>query len=189
MPEHPEVHARAGSRVLLVPGIGNSGPQHWQSRWEANDDSCTRVQQKDWDNPVCSDWVAALESAALRAGPQPLIAAHSLGCLAVAHWLARTSVSIAGALLVAMPDPQGALFPAQAAGFTPLPRKRLPCASIVVASTDDPYSPLSFARQYAGAWGSRFIDIGRAGHINADSGLGEWHEGQRLLRSLATEPA
>ncbi len=177
----------SGARVLLVPGIGNSGPQHWQSRWEAGNDTCVRVQQKDWENPVCGDWVEALESAAVRAGPAALIAAHSLGCLAVAHWLARTSVGIAGALLVAVPDPYGASFPAQAVGFTPPPHKRFPCASIVVASTDDPYSPLSFARQCAEAWGSRFVDIGRAGHINADSGLGEWSEGRRLLGSLASE--
>ena len=189
MPERRAIAGGARRDVLLVPGIGNSGPQHWQSRWEANDDTCIRVQQKDWDNPVCGDWVGALESAALRAGPEPLIAAHSLGCLTVAHWLAHTSVSIAGALLVAVPDPQGATFPAQAVGFAPLPRQQFPCVSILVASTDDPYSPLSFARQCAEAWGSRFIDIGRAGHINADSGLGEWHEGRRLLRSLATEQA
>ncbi len=188
MPEHRETHAGTRGRILLVPGIGNSGPQHWQSRWETEDDVCRRVQQKDWENPVCGDWVEALESAALRAGPAPVIAAHSLGCLAVAHWLARTSVRIAGALLVAVPDPHAASFPAQAMGFTPLPRKRFPCVSIVVASTDDPYSSVSFARQCAEAWGSRFVDIGRAGHINADSGLGEWSEGQRLLRSLPTEP-
>ena len=187
MPERRAIAGGARRDVLLVPGIGNSGPQHWQSRWEAQHDTWIRVRQNDWENPVCGDWVQALELAVLRAAPHLLIAAHSLGCLAVAHWLARTSLNIAGALLVAVPDPHGAIFPAQAVGFTPLPRKRFPCASIVVASTDDPYCDLEFVRQCAAAWGSRLVDIGPAGHINADSGLGDWSEGQRLLESLAAE--
>lgn len=101
--------------------------------------------------------------------------------------MARTAVTIAGALLVAVPDPEGASFPTQAVGFKPLPLRRLPCASIVVCSSDDPYGTVDFARQCAAAWGSRLVSIGRAGHINADSGLGDWSEGQRLLHSLAAE--
>ena len=34
------------------------------------------------------------------------------------------------------------------------------------------------------AWGAQFIDHGACGHINADSGLGDWPEGRALLRSL-----
>ena len=174
----------APNRVLLVPGIGNSGPTHWQSYWESEHDSYVRVQQSDWEHPVCADWVSALELDAQRAGPGTLIAAHSLGCLVVANWLAQTSIPVAGALLVAVPDPSGARFPSEAKGFTPVPFDPLPCPSIVVASSDDPYSDMAFATQCANAWGSRLINIGRAGHINAASGLGRWDEGQRLLRSL-----
>jgi hypothetical protein len=173
--------------VLLVPGIGNSGPAHWQSYWESAHDSYARVQQHDWEHPVCADWVSALELAAQRAAPGVLIAAHSLGCLVVAHWLARTSVRIAGALLVAVPDPRGANFPVEAKGFASVPRDPLPCPSIVVASSDDPYSDMAFATQCANAWGSRLINIGRAGHINAASGLGYWNEGERMLRSLLVD--
>lgn len=175
------------SRVLLVPGIGNSGPGHWQSHWESEHDAYVRVQQNDWDHPVCADWVSALELAAQRAAPGVLIAAHSLGCLVVANWLARTSVRIAGALLVAIPDPGRPSFPTEAQGFTHVPMDRLPCPSIVVASSDDPYNDIAFATQCAHAWGSRFINIGRAGHINAASGLGNWADGQRMLRSLPIE--
>ena len=187
MPEPRQTHDTARCRVLLVPGIGNSGPKHWQSRWESEHDSHVRVHQGDWENPVCADWVGALEVAARRAAPGVLIAAHSLGCLVVAHWLARAPVAIAGALLVAVPDPDRPSFPAQAVGFAPVPRKRLPCPSIVVASSDDPYSEVEFAQQCAAAWGSRLVNIGNAGHINAASGLGNWSEGHRMLRSLTAE--
>lgn len=184
MPEPRPNHGAAPRHVLLVPGIGDSGPAHWQSRWESEHESYVRVHQRDWENPVCAEWVAGLESAAQRAASNVLIAAHSLGCLAVAHWLARTSICIAGALLVAVPDPSRPSFPIQAKGFAPIPLHRLPCPSIVVTSSDDPYSTMEFAERCAAAWNSRLINIGHAGHINAASGLGRWDEGHRMLCSL-----
>jgi predicted alpha/beta hydrolase family esterase len=91
---------------------------------------------------------------------------------------------VAGALLVAVPDPSGAHFPQDASGFAPVPLTRLPFASIVVASSDDPYGGVPFSQSCASAWGSRWFDIGPRGHINADSGLGDWGEGRRWLASL-----
>ncbi|MGE8331334.1 MAG: RBBP9/YdeN family alpha/beta hydrolase, partial [Paraburkholderia nemoris] len=91
---------------------------------------------------------------------------------------------VAGALLVAVPDPSGAHFPQDASGFAPVPLVRLPFASIVVSSSDDPYGGVPFSQTCASAWGSRWIDIGPRGHINADSGLGDWDEGRRWLASL-----
>jgi len=170
--------------VLLVPGIGNSGPDHWQSRWQAASPDCHRVMQRDWDHPRCDEWSEALEQAVARAGTHARLVAHSLGCLLVAHWLQSTRCTIAGALLVAVPDPQSAAFPKEATGFAPVPRSRFTCPSIVVASQDDPYGTLDFARDCASAWGGRFMDIGRAGHINAASGLGDWRKGHELLALL-----
>ncbi len=170
--------------VLLVPGIGNSGPEHWQTCWEANYSNCRRVQQRNWDEPVCHDWLECLDGAIERAGPETLIAAHSLGCLLVAHWALRSPLRIKGALLVAVPDPNGPSFPGRASGFAPVPKGCLPMRSVVVASTDDPYADSDFARACAEDWGSRFACIGAAGHINAESGLGDWAEGHRLLEQL-----
>jgi uncharacterized protein len=184
MPESSRDLAEERCRVLLVPGIGNSGPEHWQSRWEQQHGSYLRVQQRDWDNPVCADWMEMLEAAVQRTGPDVLIAAHSLGCLLVAHWLARTGCTVRGAFLVAVPDPNGRNFPAQAMGFAPVPQGRLACPSIVVASTNDPYGDPEFVRDCAQRWGSELIDIGPAGHINAASGLGAWSEGHNLLQRL-----
>jgi predicted alpha/beta hydrolase family esterase len=125
-----------------------------------------------------------LDRAAREAGKDIVIAAHSLGALLVAHWLGTTAASVRGVLLVAVPDPDGAHFPAQAQGFAPLPRHRLNCPSIVVASTDDPYGGIPIAQECAQAWGSRLVNLGPRGHINAASGLGDWDEGHLLLRSL-----
>jgi uncharacterized protein len=174
------------SRVLIVPGLGNSGPTHWQSLWEAHE-GYHRVQQRDWDYPVCSEWMSCLDRAVREAPADVLIAAHSLGTLLVTHWLAGTKVRIGGALLVAVPDPEAPGFPPQARGFAPIAHLPLHCPSIVVASIDDPYGDSAFARQCAESWGSRLVNIGKAGHINAASGLGEWNEGHRLLESLRTQ--
>lgn len=177
-------------RVYVLPGYANSGPGHWQSHWEAADPAFVRVQMPDWEHAVRDAWCEALDAAVAAHADGPLLfAAHSLGCLTTAFWASRRAsraelAKVAGALLVAVPDPQSAAFPASACGYGDIPLQRLPFPTIVVASGDDPYGSADFAQRCAQAWGSRFIDIGPRGHINADSGLGDWKEGRRWLASL-----
>lgn len=172
-------------RILLVPGIYNSGPSHWQTLWEQGDETFVRVKFDDWAHPQCSNWVASLESTVRELGPSTVIVAHSLGCLAVAHWAAQQShAPIHAALLVCVPDPLGPNFPSDAAGFSHLPATAFNFPSTVVVSEDDPYSNLEHAQRYAQAWRSRVVNVGAKGHVNADSGLGEWTEGRALLQAL-----
>ena len=174
--------------TLILPGLGDSGPEHWQSYWEREDARCQRVVQAEWDRPRCSDWVSTL-SAALSAvrGPVVLVA-HSSSCALVAHWAALANASesarVRGALLVAPTDPEGANFPDGPTGFAPVPLITLPFQSIVVASTNDRYVRLGRARAYADAWGSHFVNVGRLGHINSASQLGNWPAGYALLTAL-----
>jgi serine hydrolase len=136
------------------------------------------------DHPVCSSWVAAIDAEVISAKQQLVVAAHSLGCLAFVHWAAQCQGNIHGALLVAAPDPSGPNFPSEAAGFSKPARLRLPCKSIVLSSQDDPYASPEYAKSCADAWGSTFVDIGRAGHINAASNLVHWPAGLKLLEGL-----
>lgn len=171
--------------ILIVPGIGNSGPGHWQSLWQARLPRAERLQVPDWDRVACDDWVAALARHVQALGADTTIVAHSLGCLTVAHWAARYGVKIRGALLVAVPDPAAAAFPTtETSGFTPVPTQRLPFPAIVVSSTNDPYGSIGYARGCAEQWGSPLVDIGPRGHVNADSGLGDWPAGLALLEQL-----
>ncbi|WP_144156706.1 RBBP9/YdeN family alpha/beta hydrolase [Paraburkholderia sp. BCC1885] len=178
-----------GQKVLVLPGYMNSGEGHWQTRWEALHTRFERVQMPDWDHPVRDEWCRTLD-AAVAASTGPLaFAAHSLGCLTVAFWAAQyaTSESLAkvtGALLVAPPDPAGPEFPPELSAYATVPMVALPFPSILVASTDDPYAGIPFARACATAWGSSWREIGARGHINADSGLGDWDEAQQWLASL-----
>ncbi len=179
--------------VYVLPGYGNSGPGHWQTRWEEADSSFVRVEMPDWEQAVCDAWCDALDAAvaAYQTEDGPLLlAAHSLGCLTAVHWAARRATpaqraKVAGALLVAVPDPAGAEFPSAALGYDAVPMAPLPFPTIVVASSDDPYGSIDHARRCAKAWGGRIVEIGARGHINADSGLGDWDEGRRWLLSLA----
>ena len=170
--------------MLILPGYGNSGPQHWQTLWQQSDPDFERVQQRDWDNPDCGEWCAALDAAAKRAGAGAVVVAHSIGCLVVAHWAAGAHAPIKAALLVAVPDPAGPAFPEEASGFSVTPVQPFAFASMVVTSTDDPYGTADHASRLANAWGSRVVNIGVRGHINADSGLGAWPDGYNLLTQL-----
>ncbi|UOR04055.1 alpha/beta fold hydrolase [Hymenobacter aerilatus] len=169
--------------ILTAPGLGGSGSAHWQTQWEQQY-SYQRVQQHDWDHPVCTDWVQALEAAIAAAGPQVVLVAHSLACATVAHWAATTRHQLQGVLFVAPADVDRPDFPPEVVGFAPMPLARLPFPSIVVASTNDQYVSLARAQQFAEAWGSRFVNMGALGHLNAESGLGLWPQGHQLLLEL-----
>lgn len=169
---------------LIVPGWKGSGPQHWQSRWQARLPRATRVEQDDWESPTRSAWVAALSEAIENASRPPLLIAHSLGCITVAHLPLAIRQHIAGALLVAPADVERDGAPAVLRDFAPVPTVPLPFPSIVVASTDDPYCSPARAQAFAANWGSDLVMAPDAGHLNEASGLGDWPEGLRLLTSL-----
>jgi predicted alpha/beta hydrolase family esterase len=172
--------------LLLIPGLWNSGPEHWQSYWERSLPNCRRVVQRDWETPRRTDWLETLDLAIAATRAPVVLAAHSLGCCLVAHWAAFTSSAsrVRGALLVAPSDPEAPDFPTGPTGFTPMPLRRLPFASVVAASDDDPRISLEGAARYARTWGSRFVNVGTRGHINGASGLGIWPEGLALLAQL-----
>lgn len=179
--------------TLILPGLFNSGPEHWQTHWERLDATCRRVEQTDWATPRCADWVAGLDAAIAGLTREAVLVAHSSACALVAHWAAAAPPAhlarVRGALLVAPSDPAGPRYPAGPEGFGPVPEQRLPFPSIVVASADDEYVTLERARAYAAAWRSRFVDAGAAGHLNGASGLGAWPAGYALLESLRAAPS
>jgi uncharacterized protein len=177
---------RQAPRVLLLPGWQNSGPGHWQSRWETLHGHL-RVEQADWDWPKRGDWMARLNEVILASEAPLLLAAHSLGCQLVAAWAAHSqhTARVRGALLVAPPDLERADMPPQLTGWRPIVRQRLPFCSQVVFSSDDPFCSAERVLVMASAWGATTQPAGARGHLNGDSGLGDWPEGLRLLQALA----
>ena len=172
-------------RVLILPGWQNSRPLHWQSRWQAAH-GFERVEQADWNWPRRGDWMARLDEALL-ADPTPaVLVAHSLGCQLVAAWAAHSQHThrVHAALLVAPPDTAREDMPPQLSTWRQIVTEPLPFPAHLVYSTDDPYCTADRALALAAAWGTRTTPIGARGHINGDSGLGDWPEGWALLQSV-----
>lgn len=164
-------------RTLVLPGWHGSGAEHWQTKWERLDANIVRVEQANWASPTWADWSSTLDAQLTE--PSVLVA-HSLGCLLAA----RARKNVVAALLVAPPHIDEV---PELASFATTSHERLPFPSIVVASVNDPYAELSFARSLADAWGSRFVVAGARGHLNAESMLGTWSDGRSLLRELRAE--
>ncbi|MEZ5834048.1 MAG: alpha/beta hydrolase [Dongiaceae bacterium] len=177
--------------VLIIPGLGGSGPDHWQSLWQARLPDARRVEQADWEKPDRADWIARLDQAVASSKQPPVLVAHSLSCALVACWAATHVRPVRAALLVAPADIESDTHtPAEAHVFRPLPMTCLPFPAIVVASRDDPYVAFERAQEMAKAWGAELVDIGDAGHINTASGYDEWPAGEQLLwRLQAGKPA
>ncbi|CAG2127051.1 hypothetical protein LMG31506_00304 [Cupriavidus yeoncheonensis] len=169
-------------QVLTVPGLHGSGPGHWQSRWEQRFPDWQRVEQHDWSRPSLTLWAERVSEGVMRAqrvaARGAVLVAHSFGCMATLRQAALDPAGIAGALLVAPADPD------KFGVAHLLPTYRLPFPTILVASRNDPWMPQRTAFSWGTLWGSELVDAGCLGHINADSGLGEWGEGLALLGTL-----
>jgi predicted alpha/beta hydrolase family esterase len=182
-------------QVLILPGRGNSGPDHWQTHWEAADTAgqplFARVLQQEWQTPTREAWVSTLaEVLAARQTPAVLVA-HSLAVCLVNHLAAAwptlypgKPLPVRAALLAGPSDVDDPDWPAGPIGFTPMPLQRLPFQTIVVASTDDPRVSLERARYFAEHWGARLEVAGALGHMGSDAKLGAWPQGRRWLDEL-----
>lgn len=164
--------------VIIVPGLGDSGPEHWQTLWERTHPSYRRVRQRDWNHPNAREWVDTLDREIRRAPSPALLVGHSLGCATIVEWAQRYWDDVRGALLVAPADTDHHSF------FNAVPLQPLPFPSILVASENDPYLELERARWFARHWGSHLVNLGPAGHINVESGFGPWAAGEKLLEEL-----
>ncbi len=185
-------------RVLIVPGLRDHAPQHWQTLLAQELPGAASVQPMGRAHLDCADRVQALEQAVAAMEARVLLVAHSAGCLTVVHWAARTRLAgrVQAALLATPPDfetplPEGypTLEQLHAAGWFPVPQARLPFPSLVATSDDDPLGARPRVEALAAAWGSSLRHLGRVGHLNPASGHGPWPLAHALLRDLAQAPA
>jgi predicted alpha/beta hydrolase family esterase len=166
--------------ILLLPGRQNSGPDHWQTQWEAAFANVRRVEQVDWEAPVYTDWSLRLTEAVNACERPVLLVSHSLGTALATRWSQEADTqAVAGAFLVAPSDIDRLIQTPgyRARGFEPIIMKPLPFPSVVLASRDDDRVAFERAEAFAAAWGSRFIDVGVRGHIGSEAKLGLWPQG------------
>ena len=173
-------------RILIIPGLGDSGESHWQTYWLKKFDNSVKLNQDNWDEPELNKWLEKLNKAILKINEPVFLIAHSLGVSLLVHWTERYNNSnVKGALLVAPADVDSpAHTPDVVRNFSPIPIGKIPFSSIVVASENDPFVNINRAKYFAAQWGSEFINIGAKGHINSDSNLEFWEDGQLILQKL-----
>lgn len=168
--------------ILIVPGYTNSGPDHWQSRWERKLKTARRVEQAAWSKPVRDEWVERMAEYVNAAKRPVVIVAHSLGVATAVHAVPLYRKKIAGGFFVAPPEVANPrIRPRHLMTFGPYPRDPLPFPSLVIASRNDPFGAYEEADEIAAAWGSQILDAGHSGHINAESGHGPWPEGTMVF--------
>jgi uncharacterized protein len=169
---------------FILPGLNNSGPQHWQTHWE-NKYHFIRIEQKEWGAPVCDDWISTIDEAVIKVPVEKIILiCHSLACCTIVKWAEKYKRIIKGALLVGPSDTEALSYPPGTTGFKPMPLFELPFPSVMVASSNDFYVTMERAKFFADRWGSQLVNIGTLGHINSDSDLGDWPKGYAILQKL-----
>ena len=163
--------------TIFIPDLCGLKSSHWQSRWQASMPGSVCIAPASWDDPDLSDWVRALDDAVRSSRQAPLLVAHGLGCLLVAHWARRGGSSgVAGAFLVGLPS--SAAFIGSAAVFHPAPTDRLAFPALVLAQAEEPAASGASARELAAAWGATFLQVGQP---SPDA----WDEGVALLSAFA----
>ncbi|WOT04374.1 RBBP9/YdeN family alpha/beta hydrolase [Shewanella youngdeokensis] len=174
--------------IVFVAGYGNSTKGHWQHSWSQKvSDSYNSywVEQADWDNPNCADWIDALNVLVQSLQGPILLVSHSLGGSTIVEWshkyAATGAANVLGAFMVAVPDVNSEHFPKAITGYGDAPSVKLPFPSLMLASTNDPYATLASTQKMVKQWGCRLTVMGELKHINAESNLGLWPEGYQLL--------
>ena len=171
--------------VWLLPGWQNSDAGHWQSLWQQQL-GFQRLEQHNWQHPLRGDWSARLQEVVLDSGSPVVLVAHGLGCILTAWWAAHSPLAsrVQAALLVAPCDTEREALRQRLPGWAPLAVQPLPFAAQLVGSQSDPHCTPERTQALAAAWGAQYVDGGARGHLNAESGLGDWTEGLALLHTL-----
>jgi predicted alpha/beta hydrolase family esterase len=178
--------------LLIVPGLRDHVPGHWQTLLEQKRPNARSVPRMQRDKLSRAAWVSELDRSLAAIEGEVILVAHSAGVMITVHWAQQHHRPIKGALLATPPDfeiplPEG--YPTQQTlldnGWLPTPRQRLPFPSIVAASTNDPLGRYERVEALAAAWGSRLVNAGAVGHLNPAAGYGEWPRAQELIDELA----
>lgn len=169
------------TRTLLIPDLGGAPADHWQAWWTEVEHNAHMLHRADSQGEASIAWASDVADAIL-ANPDTILIAHGDGCAVVAHLLASHAQPLAaGALFVAPTNPDRNYCRLRLSDVT---HEELPVPTTVVASRTDRSIDIDEAEHVAADWGSKFVDLGDAGHIDTMSGFGPWPDGIELRDDL-----
>ncbi len=166
------------NKILLVPGLHNSGPDHWQSRWHQQFPQWQRMLGLPWDKPDLTVWSAKLASKLRSRRSRVHLVAHSFGALTAIAAARLQPDKVSSILIVAPADPARFGIPDEALAGS------IKVSAQLIASRNDPWMNFERAEYWSRQWQVPLFDAGEVGHINAQSGHGEWSQGLNLLNTL-----
>ena len=171
-------------QTIIVPGVGGSDYDHWQSWLQRQLMFCSRVQQQDWDLPILKDWIKNFTDLVSVTDTPVQIVAHSFGCLTSVAALAQhpeLTAKVKKLILVAPANPSRF----GSAGFarnspddysTYFHQLKIDVPAEMIISENDPWLHFDDALKLAKAWNIRPRNLGQVGHINVASGFGAFPE-------------
>jgi len=165
-------------KVLLLHGWGGSDYPHWQS-WLAGEiakdygEVCF-LKFHNYDTPQLSVWKEQLKEKLLSFQPD-IVICHSLANTLWFHLCHTDTLNVIQNLyLVAPPSLNCAL--KELKEFFPLhlPQNLYAQEITLICSDNDPYMTLQEAQHLEQSLQTTMVTIHNGGHINAQSGYGEW---------------
>lgn len=184
------------THTVIVPGVGGSEHNHWQSWLQRQLMSCSRVHQHDWNLPVLKEWIAQFVKTVAPIQDDLQIVAHSFGCLTTVAALAQhpeLNQKVKKLILVAPANP--ARF--GDAGFARNSQNdyadyfhqlKINVSATMIISENDPWLAFEDAQRLAKSWKLKPVNAGQAGHINVASGYGPFPEIYHYLISEKPAP-
>lgn len=170
--------------TIIVPGVGGSDYDHWQSWLQRQLMSCSRVQQQDWNYPLLSHWIRNfVQTVAVVESPIQVVA-HSFGCLTTVAAIQQhpeLAKKIKKLILVAPANPSrfgenGFARDSVSDYAAYFHQIQLKIPTDLIISENDPWLDFEDAKALSKAWNIRPINLGRVGHINVESGFGPFPE-------------
>jgi len=165
-------------KVLLLHGWGGSDFPHWQS-WLASEiakeyGTVSFLKFSNFDFPDLEVWKKELKEE-LESFKPDIVICHSLANTLWFHLCVDSKLQEVEKLyLVAPPSFNCAV--EEIKSFFPLnlPTNTMAKETLLVSSTNDPYMTIDEAKELQKSLNIKMIVLDNAGHINTDSGYGEW---------------
>ena len=179
--------------LYIVHGYAASPSDHWfpwlKKALENRGATVSILNLPSPNNPQTDEWQQALDAQVTKLDSQTYFIGHSLGCIALLHYLDNTkdTANIGGYILVSGFNASLPILPQLDRFITPdinYPKLvEIAQHRVVIAASNDPAVPLSLSKDLADALDAEFIEVAGGGHFLGSDGYTSF---PLLLETLET---